>query len=101
MFLLDSIMGLREVCNSQLASFRALASLAGTWKAEERGVGTHSHQVPSLGNQEPRAVGVLGLVCHPDMAQESCILFQMSLVACSRSSNSFQLLCFSDCFLHS
>lgn len=47
-----------------------------------------------MDNEDPRAVGVLGVVCHLDMAQERYSSFQMCLVACSRSSNSSQLLCF-------
>lgn len=43
---LDPAVRLGEVSNSQPTSHHALASLAGTWKAEERGVTAHSHQVP-------------------------------------------------------
>lgn len=100
---LDSIVRLGEVCNGQPNSHYALATLAGTWKAEEeeRGAAAHSHRVPSLDNQEPRAVGVIGVVYHLAMAQESYISFQMCLVACSRSSNSLQQLCFPASILHS
>lgn len=87
--------------NSQPASHHALASSAGPWKVVEWRAAAHSHQVPKLDNQEPRAAGVLGAVGHLDMAQESCISFHMCLAACSRSSDTSQILWFPASFLHS
>lgn len=66
-------------------------ALAGACKFRE--LAMFSHEAPSLGNQEPRAVGVLGTVWYLDMAQESCISSQICLESCPKSSNSSQILC--------